>query len=158
VSVKPSTGQTVQQTLLQLLQRCANEELLITLNKRLFDEHKHAQSAWQRLEIVTDDNQPQVTVKDGKGTVGANPYGSIGAAQGTKSELIGASKEQVCGATKENNTLQPGTKDTASDDKIRTSVHALTEQRNISYKTNEVIVRMPGCVHSVLCCHAVSSL
>lgn len=70
-----------------------------------------------------------------KGTAaGTNPYGSVGAAGTTSTGEFAANRTQVLDATN---------KDTLKDEKQKS---ASSEKHNISYKTHESIVRMPGCV------------
>lgn len=79
----------------------------------------------------------------------ANPYGSIGCTAGGKNTGSScANKTKVLGATSKNTTSHPDAPDTEAGKNNMPSSHVLSDKHNISYRTSQSIVRMPGCALS----------
>lgn len=74
---------------------------------------------------------------------GANPYGSIGCFAGSSTETSVANKTQVLGSTNKHSASHPDAQNTEAG-KEKASSHPISEKHNISYKTSQSVVRMPG--------------
>ena len=75
---------------------------------------------------------------------GANPYGSIGSLAGDRStETLAANKTQVLGSTNKHSASHPDAQNTEAG-KEKASSHPISDKHNISYKTSQSVVRMPG--------------